>query len=42
MPTVILISNLIWILALIGLGLIKINTVSANFNNPKPLLILNN
>ena len=29
-------------LTLLGLGLIKINTVSANFNNPRPLLILNN
>ena len=29
------------ILTLIGLGLIKINTVSANFNNPRPLLIIN-
>ena len=30
------------VLTLLGLGLIKINTVSANFNNPRPLLILNN
>ena len=29
-------------LTLHGLGLIKINTVSANFNNPWPSLILNN
>ena len=29
-------------LTLIGLGLIKINTVSANFNNTRPSLILNN
>ena len=29
-------------LALLGLGLIKINDVSANFNNPRPSLILNN
>ena len=29
-------------LTLLGLGLIKIITVSANFNNPRPLLILNN
>ena len=29
-------------LTLLGLGLIKINDVSANFNNPKPSLILNN
>ena len=29
-------------LTLLGLGLIKINTVSANFNNPRPSLILNN
>ena len=27
-------------LTLVGLGLIKINDVSANFNNPRPLLIL--
>ena len=30
------------ILTLLGLGLIKINTVLANFNNPRPSLILNN
>ena len=30
------------ILTLLGLGLIKINTLSANFNNPRPSLILNN
>jgi hypothetical protein len=30
------------ILTLLGLGLIKINTLSANFNNPRPLLILKN
>ena len=29
-------------LTLLGLGLMKINTVSANFNNPRPSLILNN
>ena len=29
-------------LTLFGLGLIKINAVLANFNNPRPLLILNN
>ena len=29
-------------LTLLGIGLIKINTVSANFNNPRPSLILNN
>ena len=29
-------------LTLLGLGLTKINTVSANFNNPKPTLILTN
>jgi hypothetical protein len=29
-------------LTLLGLGLIKINTVSANFTNPRPSLILNN
>ena len=29
-------------LTLLGLGLIKINTVSANFNNSRPSLILNN
>ena len=28
-------------LTLLGLGLIKINTVSSNFNNPRPSLILN-
>ena len=28
-------------LTLLGLGLIKINGVSANFNNPRPSLILN-
>ena len=30
------------LLTLLGLGLIKINDVSANFNNPRPSLILNN
>ena len=30
------------ILTLLGLGLIKIDTLSANFNNPRPSLILNN
>ena len=30
------------LLTLIGLGLIKINDVSANFNNPRPSLISNN
>ena len=29
-------------LTLLGLGLIKINNVSANFDNPRPSLILNN
>ena len=29
-------------LTLLGLGLIKIKTMSANFNNPRPSLILNN
>ena len=29
-------------LTLLGLGLIKINDVSANLNNPRPSLILNN
>ena len=29
-------------LTLLGLGLIKINTMSANFNNPRPSLILDN
>ena len=29
-------------LTLLGLGLIKINTVLANFNNPRPSLTLNN
>ena len=29
-------------LTLLGLGLIKINTVLANLNNPRPSLILNN
>ena len=29
-------------LTLLGLGLIKINDVSANFENPRPWLILNN
>ena len=29
-------------LTLLGLGLIKINDVSANFNNPRHSLILNN
>ena len=29
------------LLALLGLGLIKINTVLANFYNPRPSLILN-
>ena len=31
-----------YILTLLGLGLIKINDVSTNFNNPRPSLILNN
>ena len=31
-----------WNLTLLGLGLIKINDVSANSNNPRPSLILNN
>ena len=30
------------LLTLLGLRLIKINDVSANFNNPRPSLILNN
>ena len=30
------------LLTLLGLGLIKINDVSANFDNPWPSLILNN
>ena len=30
------------VLTLLGLGLIKINDVSANFNNPRPSLILDN
>ena len=30
------------LLTLLGLGLIKINNVSANFNSPRPSLILNN
>ena len=30
------------VLTLLGLGLIKINNVSANFDNPMPSLILNN
>ena len=29
-------------LTLLGLGLIKINTVLANFNNPRPSLTLKN
>ena len=29
-------------ITLLGSGLIKINDVSANFNNPRPSLILNN
>ena len=32
----------VYFLTLLGLGLIKINDVSANFNNPRPSLILNN
>ena len=32
----------IWCLTLLGPVLIEINTVSANFNNTRPLLILNN
>ena len=31
-----------FLLTLLGLGLIKINTVLANINNPRPSLILNN
>ena len=34
--------SLVRFLTLLGLGLIKINDVSANFNNPRPSLILNN
>ena len=34
--------NGVAILTLLGLGLIKINDVSSNFNNPRPSLILNN
>ena len=34
--------ELLMALTLLGLGLIKINTVLANFNNPRPSLILNN
>ena len=34
-------ANVIYI-TLLGLGLIKINTALANFNNPRPSLILNN
>ena len=34
--------HLVQDLTLLGLGLIKINDVSANFNNPRPSLILNN
>ena len=34
--------KLITVLTLLGLGLIKINDVSANFNKPRPSLILNN
>ena len=30
------------IITLLGLGLIKINTLLANFNNPRPSSILNN
>ena len=30
------------VLTLLGLGLININDVSANFNNSRPSLILNN
>ena len=30
------------IFTLLGLGIIKINELSANFNNPRPSLILNN
>ena len=29
-------------ITLLGLGLIKINIVSDDFNNPRPLLVLNN
>ena len=35
-------SPAVAVLTLLGLGLIKINDVSANFNNPRPSLILNN
>ena len=34
--------NVLTTLTLLGLGLIKINTVSANFNNPRSSLIINN
>ena len=34
--------GMLYYLTLLGLGLIKINYVSANFINPRPSLILNN
>ena len=36
------VSSSLTSLTLLGLGLIKINDVSADFNNPRPSLILNN
>jgi hypothetical protein len=33
-------AAIVLILTLLGLGLIKINNVSANFNNPRPSLLL--
>ena len=35
-------NSIILFVTLLGLGLIKINEVSANSNNPRPLLILSN
>ena len=35
-------SKSVMFLTLLGLGLIKINTLLANFNNPRPSLILSN
>ena len=40
--TIITLLHTVFVLTLLGLELIKINTVLANFNNPRPSLTLNN
>ena len=40
--TIVTLLHTVFVLTLLGLELIKINTVLANFNNPRPSLTLNN